>query len=380
MFYEPVWEYEEHMLVSRPDTANYFICWKPKSVSGKSSRTRRKSTGTSDLGEAKRRLIAIVKEHEELHPMKRRPEDVMLLDVLVEYTEGMNRRIKHYYPASRTSLKHFTEFVRRSGINLVSDFGHDAQQSYIHWRQRTMLKQGYTASNGTLNRELGVMKAALRLAWKRGRLESYPHIELLQSPPPRDRFLRSHEVRRLIEACEYPHLHLFVMLALHTLQRPIAIFSLRVEQVDLDWNRIDFLPSGSMQSNKRRPVVPITPSLRPMLEQAMDESEGGFILEYQGHPVSTVKKSFRGACIRAGLDDVTPYTLRHTGATLMAASGVPLRQIAGMLGHTESRTTEIYAKHHPDYLMDAARSIEMLFGDSPSTIANTTRLALPSSI
>ena len=348
MFYEPVWEYEEHTLVSRPDTPNYFIYWKPKSVSGKPSRSRRKSTGTNDLGEAKRRLIAFVKEYEELHPKKRRPEDVLLLDVLTDYAEGMNRRVKHYYPASRTSLKHFTEFVSRSGVHLVSDFGLDAQQSYILWRQRTMLEQGHTASNGTLNRELGVMKAALRLAWKRGRLESYPHVELLPSPPPRDRFLRSHEVRRLIGACEHSHLHLFVMLALHTLQRPIAIFSLRVEQVDLEWNRIDFLPPGSMQSNKRRPVVPITPSLRPMLEQAMDESEGGYILEYQGHPVSTVKKSFRGACKRAGLDDVTPYTLRHTGATLMAASGVPLRQIAGMLGHTESRTTEIYAKHHPD--------------------------------
>ncbi len=169
------------------------------------------------------------------------------------------------------------------------------------------------------------------------------------------------------------------MLALHTLQRPIAIFSLRVEQVDLEWNRIDFLPPGSMQSNKRRPVVPITPSLRPMLEQAMDESEGGYILEYQGHPVSTVKKSFRGACKRAGLDDVTPYTLRHTGATLMAASGVPLRQIAGMLGHTESRTTEIYAKHHPDYLMDAARTIERLFGDSTPIVHDSAGFTLPHS-
>ena len=47
----------------------------------------------------------------------------------------------------------------------------------------------------------------------------------------------------------------------------------------------------------------------------------------------------------------------------MAAAGVPLRQIAGMLGHTEQRTTELYAKHHPDFLQAAASTLETLFGD-----------------
>ncbi|MCA9280907.1 MAG: site-specific integrase [Phycisphaeraceae bacterium] len=265
-----------------------------------------------------------------------------------------------------------TDFLELSGIDSVADFGLDAQQRYADWRMDRIRQDGHSGSNGTINRELGVVKAAMRSAWKRGRLSSVPHVQLLPSPPPRDRFLRLPEVKRLLNACELDHLRMYVMLALHTLQRPIGIFSLRIEQVDLEWGRIDFLPPGSIQSNKRRPVVPITPSLRPYLEAAIACSESGYVVEYLGRPVNSIKKSFQKACERAALQDVTPYTLRHTGATLMAAAGVPLRQIAGMLGHTEARTTEIYAKHHPDFLRTAAETIETLFGEHGTHPADAT--------
>lgn len=368
MFYEPVWEYEGAQLVKRPDSPNYAIYWTPRGASGRpSGRSQRRSTGTRDLDEARRRLVAFAQEQGLPRKRRQSTELVPLLEVVCDYAQRHIERQTPFVPAARTALKHITAFVAFTGIETVADFDLDMQRRYVDWRFDILRREGHEGSNATINRELGVVKAALRSSWKRGLLESVPHVEMLPSPPPRDRFLRVHEVRALMEACELDHLRMFVMLALHTLQRPIAIFSLRVEQVDLEWGRIDFLPSGAVQSNKRRPVVPITPSLRPYLEAAIQSSESGYLVEYQGHPVGSIKKSFRQACQRAGLTDVSPYTLRHTGATLMAAAGVPLRQIAGMLGHTESRTTEIYAKHHPDFLRHAAETIEKLFGAaSPS--------------
>lgn len=362
MFYTAIWEYEGLQLVQRPDTPNYHIYWKP----GRFGRFRCKSTRTSDLGEAKRFLIEFVRTHSK--PVRHSADRVLLLEAMCDYVEAKARREVPYTPAATVVFAHFARFLEADGVEYVSEFTLDAQQRYIEWRRAQLLEGGHGASNGTLNRELGVVKAAMRWAWKRGRLESVPHVQLLPAPPPRDRFLRLPEVRRLLDACEKEHLRLFVMLALHTLQRPGAIFALRLEQVDLEWGRIDFLPSGSAQSNKRRPVVPITPSLRPYLEDAMHCSESGYVLEFLGRPVCSVKHAFRTACARAGLEDVTPYTLRHTGATLMAAAGVPMRQIAGMLGHTETRTTEIYAKHHPDFLRDAAGTLEALFGDGREAV------------
>lgn len=185
-------------------------------------------------------------------------------------------------------------------------------------------------------------------------------MTLQKKPPPRERFLRPQEIRALLSECHEPHLRLFVLMMLHTLQRPGAIFDLKHEQVDLELDRIDFLPPGRLQSTKRRPVVPITKTLRPELERAIASSQTGHVLEYKGQPVKSVRTAFEKACQRAGLEGVSPYVLRHTGATLMASMGVPLRQIAGFLGHSHQKTTEIYAKHHPDYLQDASEALDRL--------------------
>ncbi len=47
---------------------------------------------------------------------------------------------------------------------------------------------------------------------------------------------------------------------------------------------------------------------------------------------------------RAGLEDVTPHTLRHTFARALIASGTPLSDVADLLGHSSLDTTRIYTK------------------------------------
>ena len=42
--------------------------------------------------------------------------------------------------------------------------------------------------------------------------------------------------------------------------------------------------------------------------------------------------------------DVTPYTARHTFGTLMLSSGIPIESIAKMMGHSNIRTTQGYAR------------------------------------
>lgn len=85
----------------------------------------------------------------------------------------------------------------------------------------------------------------------------------------------------------------------------------------------------------------------------------GPVLHYFGEPVGSIKKAFGRACERAGLDDVTPHTLRHTCASWLAQKGVPFPVIARYLGHRDSRTTErVYAHRDPKYLEAARRAID----------------------
>ena len=152
-----------------------------------------------------------------------------------------------------------------------------------------------------------------------------------------------------------------MLLTLYSLQRTSAVLSLRVEQVDLLRSRIDFQPQSRPLTRKRRAVVPIAAPLWKELATAIRESRTGHVIEFKGEPIKSVRRSFNQAAKRAGLKGTSPTILRHTGATLLAAAGVPMRQISGMLGHSHSRTTERYAKHQPEYLKEAIEALEEMF-------------------
>jgi integrase len=82
------------------------------------------------------------------------------------------------------------------------------------------------------------------------------------------------------------------------------------------------------------------------------------VVEHGGQPVASVKTGTRAAARRAGLPGVTPHVLRHTAATWMVMRGVPIEEVARLLGHRDSRTTQrVYAKHSPDYLRRAVDAL-----------------------
>ncbi len=356
-FYQPVHTYEGYTLVKRPDTPNYYIAWCPKGQ----SRYRRESTRTPDLELAIQRLKDHA--HKRNHRGPHKPDAMPIDEVLIDYA-NKDGPIDHRRFAIPASIKHLRVFCQREGIVVVADMTHALQDLYIHWRRETLIKQGYSGSNGTIKRELGVLKAAIRWAWKRGKLSEVPYIQSLPSPPPRQRYLSEEEAQRLIAACHLPHLKLYVLMGLHTLQRPKSILELTTQQVDFERNLIDFRKPNEPEHNKRRPVVPITNTLRPYMVQAVEQSLTGRVIEYHCRPIKGIRLAFNTARDRAGLgSDVTPYTLRHTGATLMAAKGVSMRQISGMLGHSHSKTTELYAKHSPDFLGEAVNALDNMFGE-----------------
>lgn len=53
----------------------------------------------------------------------------------------------------------------------------------------------------------------------------------------------------------------------------------------------------------------------------------------------------------------TLRTMRHTCGTWLAQKGVPLFKIGGWLGHTDARTTQLYAHHSPDYQEEALEAM-----------------------
>ena len=96
-------------------------------------------------------------------------------------------------------------------------------------------------------------------------------------------------------------------------------------------------------------------------ETARERATCDYVIEWGGHGIKSIKKAFKRAAVQAGFEDVITYTLRHTAATWMANRGVNLWEISGYLGHTSTKTVErVYAKHHPNYLQNAAAALSQI--------------------
>lgn len=59
-----------------------------------------------------------------------------------------------------------------------------------------------------------------------------------------------------------------------------------------------------------------------------------------------------------GEDKVTAHTLRHTYASHLVMNGTPLYTVSQLLGHSDSKTTQIYAHLAPDYLQNAVKGLD----------------------
>lgn len=230
-------------------------------------------------------------------------------------------------------------------------------------------------SAATVRRELSVLSAALRHEVREGRLKSAPVVPMPAPPPARDRWLTRAEVASLLRAAKAnPQRRRgaarFILLALYTGGRRQALLELRWSQIDLERGVLDLNPPGRTQTTKGRPRLPIPRRLMTFLKiwgrgAASDApviGRGGRGRSgRRGSParaVQGVRTGFRAAVAEAGLEGVTPHTLRHTAATWLAQAGVDLWQIAGWLGHSVGRITERYAHHHPAYLADARNALD----------------------
>ena len=60
----------------------------------------------------------------------------------------------------------------------------------------------------------------------------------------------------------------------------------------------------------------------------------------------------------AGLEDVTPHTLRHTTAKQLLDAGVSLDKVANLLGHQRLETTAIYTTPGQQDLERAVAKLE----------------------
>jgi len=200
------------------------------------------------------------------------------------------------------------------------------------------------ASPATLNRQAYTpIVAVLNHAHKRG-LCAHRVVERPQQPAGRVRWLTFEEAERLIDACS-PHLRPLVLFLLGTGARMSEALYLDWREVALELGQVTFLDT----KNGEHRSVPLHSRVANAL-RVLRHKQGRVFRTPSGLPYAEkdsgggqIKTAFRGACRRAGIEDISPHDCRHTWATWHYAANRDLIALMKLGGWKSERMVLRYA-------------------------------------
>lgn len=152
------------------------------------------------------------------------------------------------------------------------------------------------------------------------------------------------DLKRIMEYAE-PHIRwaMEVCFNLGTRPGPSELFALRWEHVDFEAGSVRIYATKT----KTFRTVPVTHAFLGRLREMKDKSQSSYVIEYRGKPLTTIRKSFKTACMKAGIKvPVRMYDLRHLFATTMLSNGAELAAVSKLMGHsTVKMTADVYCHY-----------------------------------
>jgi integrase len=115
----------------------------------------------------------------------------------------------------------------------------------------------------------------------------------------------------------------------------------------------------------RARVVPLPPSVADEFAEHLDarpaDPQALVFVTSSGCPIGlrNFRRQLDTAALQAGMPEwFTPYTLRHTCASLMASQGVPVTTAAAIMGHDPAMFLRTYAHLYPGDMRGAAAVLD----------------------
>lgn len=229
-------------------------------------------------------------------------------------------------------------------------------------------------TTSTKAKHLALMKAILRAAerdWKW--LEKAPVIKIPSVRNKRVRWLEHEEAKRLIDECPEP-LKSVVKFALATGLRRSNIINLEWQQIDMQ-RRVAWVNPEDSKSNRAIGVALNDTACKVLRDQIGNHHKWVFVHTKAWHRpdgslTPDVRKmrvddgrAWNSACKRAGIEDFRFHDLRHTWASWLIQSGVPLSVLQEMGGWESIEMVRRYAHLAPNHLTEHARQIDSIFAE-----------------
>jgi integrase len=247
----------------------------------------------------------------------------------------------------RTHLLPFFQEHNVRGLKYITPW---LIEKYLAMRTEKKIKKA------TLNHELCALKNMLNLAVEWNRLAVSPaakvkYLKVTDQKPPR--FLSLEEVNSFLDHLE----DIWFVLAFTALHTGFRLGELmQLEWQDVDWQReqLRVAHDGRRHTkSKKTRYLPLHPELSSVLkgfnegQPSQDTREG--LRVFPVAPLEARQHIYK-AYGKAGIQGACVHTLRHTFASHLVMQGVDIYTVSRLLGHSDIKTTQIYAHLAPDHL------------------------------
>jgi len=305
--------------------------------------------------------------------------------ILIKENHDYNNRVNNILDDSRKEgffMIYFDNFVRNKGNSIsdtqvyhslrkqivgfrgdqmrIQDIDYAYCRDFLSYLQNSPSKWGKPKSSATINSYYKKFRLCLKEIVREGILPKNPTDDIkVPKPIHKEReFLTKDEVISLIRTdLKYENLKRFFLLSCFTGLRHSDVKRLTWKNVVVEDDR--YFLKFTISKTKEPIKIPLSPDAVKILGvRRGDDDKVISGLVYSGYHNMILKQW----AIMAGIKkEITPHIARHTFATLFASQTKDWKSLQYILGHSDIRTTQVYAKLIDEDVKKSMDKMESLF-------------------
>ena len=275
-------------------------------------------------------------------PLKAKaPASLTVDDLIKDYlAHQKEHRPRSYETFAIPVSKHLSRGIGPSRTTKVSS---SILKQYVEKRQ------GEGSSNGSINRELSVLRRIFNLAKEAGKVEAdaLPKLHFLPENAPRKGFLEPEQYHKVLEAMP-EDLKAALVIGYHTGLRKAKVLGLRLEQFDLRRKMIFMEPEVGATTKHVAEALPIYGEMESFVREHIERTRRElpnchwFCHRKDGDPVMEIRPAWDEAVKAAGMPGLLFHDLRRSAVRNMERAGVPRSVAMKISGH---KTESVYRRY-----------------------------------
>lgn len=255
----------------------------------------------------------------------------------------------------REIIEHFKKSLQENKVITLSDI----EPSFIEKYKQERLK---FIKPITVNYELRLLKAFFAQAVKNNYIKDNPvnDIERLKVTSKQPRFFVEEELREILIHCQKRDYPVFLTLA-STGMRLGELINLEWADVDFERRTITIKVKDFWEPKNSKPrAIPMTDRLIEVLKELKKDIRWVFTARNDSQlNRNHLRERLVKVCMNIGIEPANIHTFRHTFASHLIMKGVDLPTVQKLMGHSDIKTTMIYAHLAPEHLKSAIEKLEL---------------------